>query len=433
MKKILIILFIPLLWACQEKIVPVKERYTPVNVGTTANDGTGDNLRAAFIKVNAGFAEIADSLGNIYTEAQTRALIGDTATVLRVYTGTEINDNNQALLDSAIDIEDYLEDFAGTGGSTSWDIQQFTVGVTTGAPSASDTTYTQTAFQGKNIGLYRDGLRQTRNFTATNTQEGFRFNSTTGVITVLPAWEANEQIILAIDEPINYTFIPIEGQESTLQTDLLGLWKFDEISGTAISDALGVNNGTTTATVNQVGIDGKAIKFDGLGDYARVPYSASLSVTGLDNFSVSAWFYLDSISIANGQNLVCLKTNDANYWSVLLRIDANNAIIFYAKNSSATTYDANTANSAVTTGQWYNVIATLNDGTMKIYLDGVDATTAADTFSGTMFPFNDYVYFGAGSSSSVSYIRGYIDEPALWDKTLSGDEITEIQSSYYPY
>ena len=128
-----------------------------------------------------------------------------------------------------------------------------------------------------------------------------------------------------------------------------------------------------------------------MGDYARVPYAASLDVTGLDNFSVSAWFYLDSISIANGQNIVCLKTNDANYWSVLLRIDADNAIIFYAKNSSATTYDAKTANSVVTTGQWYNVIATLNDGTMKIYLNGVDVTSAGDTFSGTMLPFNDYV------------------------------------------
>ena len=432
MKKILIIILALSLWSCQEKTVPVKSRYTPVNVGTTANDGTGDNLRAAFIKVNAGFAEIADSLGNIYTEAQTRAVIADTASVLRIYSQETVGDTIQFRLDQAVDIEDYLEDLAGTGGSASWDIQQFTVGVTTGADIAGDTVYTQTSFQGKNIGLYRDGLRQTRNFTATNTQEGFRFNSTTGVITVLPAFQANEQIILAIDEPINYTFIPIEGQESTLLTDLIGLWKFDETSGTAIVGAVG-GNGTTTATVNQVGKDGKAIYFNGLGDYARVPYSASLSVTGLDNFSVSAWFYLDTISVANGQNIVCLKTNDANYWSVLLRIDANNSIIFYAKNSSATTYDANTANSVVTTGQWYNVIATLNNGTMKIYLNGVDVTSAGDTFSGTMLPFNDYVYFGAGSSSSVSWIRGYMDEVGLWDKTLSGDEITELQNGFYPY
>jgi len=42
MKKILIILFIPLLWACQEKVVPVKTRAVSfplkVNLGTTAND-----------------------------------------------------------------------------------------------------------------------------------------------------------------------------------------------------------------------------------------------------------------------------------------------------------------------------------------------------------------------------------------------------------
>jgi hypothetical protein len=29
-----------------------------INVGTVANDGTGDPLRTAFIKVNANFAEV---------------------------------------------------------------------------------------------------------------------------------------------------------------------------------------------------------------------------------------------------------------------------------------------------------------------------------------------------------------------------------------
>ena len=44
------------------------EQYVPVLVGTTANDGTGDTLRAAFQKVNNNFANIADigvDTGNI--------------------------------------------------------------------------------------------------------------------------------------------------------------------------------------------------------------------------------------------------------------------------------------------------------------------------------------------------------------------------------
>lgn len=39
-----------------------------VNIGSTANDGTGDNLRTAFTKVNTNFGEVSDSLTTIRGE-----------------------------------------------------------------------------------------------------------------------------------------------------------------------------------------------------------------------------------------------------------------------------------------------------------------------------------------------------------------------------
>ena len=78
MKKIIFLLFVVLLIAgCQKKITPYKSRYVPVDVGTAPNDGTGDPLRTAFQKVNAGFVDVYDSLGNIYTEAQTDQAVVD--------------------------------------------------------------------------------------------------------------------------------------------------------------------------------------------------------------------------------------------------------------------------------------------------------------------------------------------------------------------
>jgi hypothetical protein len=44
------------------------EQFTSINVGTSINDGTGDSLRNAFIKVNQNFANISDTgvnTGNI--------------------------------------------------------------------------------------------------------------------------------------------------------------------------------------------------------------------------------------------------------------------------------------------------------------------------------------------------------------------------------
>jgi len=44
------------------------EQFISINVGTSINDGTGDSLRNAFIKVNQNFANISDigvNTGNI--------------------------------------------------------------------------------------------------------------------------------------------------------------------------------------------------------------------------------------------------------------------------------------------------------------------------------------------------------------------------------
>lgn len=38
--------------------------FTPINVGSTPNDGTGDDLRTAFQKVNDGFSELAYEVGS---------------------------------------------------------------------------------------------------------------------------------------------------------------------------------------------------------------------------------------------------------------------------------------------------------------------------------------------------------------------------------
>lgn len=52
-----------------------------INVGTSANDHTGDPLRTAFQKVNTNFASVYDSLGYIYTQAQIITLLAGKADI----------------------------------------------------------------------------------------------------------------------------------------------------------------------------------------------------------------------------------------------------------------------------------------------------------------------------------------------------------------
>ncbi len=80
MKKLLFLLVI--ITACQRDIVPVKSRsasvsLTDVNIGTTANDGTGDPLRTAFQKVNANNALIENAFATVPTVTEMRDAISD--------------------------------------------------------------------------------------------------------------------------------------------------------------------------------------------------------------------------------------------------------------------------------------------------------------------------------------------------------------------
>ena len=57
MKKLIFLLILVVSVGCSKKVVPIKSRdISTINVGTTANDGTGDPLRTAFIKVNQNFS-----------------------------------------------------------------------------------------------------------------------------------------------------------------------------------------------------------------------------------------------------------------------------------------------------------------------------------------------------------------------------------------
>jgi len=61
-----------------------------INVGTTANDGTGDTLRASFVKVNDNFTEVYNSLNP--------SVIALTATDGTAVTGTTADTLSQSLL-----------------------------------------------------------------------------------------------------------------------------------------------------------------------------------------------------------------------------------------------------------------------------------------------------------------------------------------------
>jgi hypothetical protein len=211
MKKLLFLLVI--ITACQRDIVPVKSRavslsLTDVNIGTTANDGTGDPLRTAFQKVNANNALIEAAIAATSTTTEVRGIVNDSIDGLRTnalslsslaFTRADSNDYGEAVTRNWV--ETYVAANGGSGGSggSGKYMLQFIVGSTSGAPANGDTTMTVSALANMHIDLFRgttaDLHRQDLNRTATNGKTGYRFNSS-GTIVVRPAWATGDRAII---------------------------------------------------------------------------------------------------------------------------------------------------------------------------------------------------------------------------------------------
>ena len=349
---------------------------------------------------------ITDSIAPIDSIIRDGSIVKVYSDNRRITESDVVSDSITGRIAAGIDIEDLLEDFEGGGGGTSWDIMQFTVDVTDGAPASTDTIFDQTVFIGQHIGLYRDGARQTLNTTATNTKEGFRVNNTTGRITVLPAFQANEKIIIAIDEPISYTYLAIEGEESTLLDSLLVGFKFDETAGTLANDVLAANNGTINGvTVNQTGQHGKAYYFDAATDDVTVPNDASLYFQK-DEMTVALWVYLDDLPSTLGRDIyaVFAEDGDAPYSAFYVGLmDDTDYVRFAITNTGGTQYSYETANASLTADTWIHICC-VNEGhgsDAKVYINGSDVTSWHPTeFSGEILQYDSAL--GIGNSSSTS-------------------------------
>ena len=165
--------------------------------------------------------------------------------------------------------------------------------------------------------------------------------------------------------------------------------------------------------------------FDGVDDFV------SLGVTGMSSVkntgSISAWFKLETT--ASSVDIIRLF-EDSN----------NNIRVFYhaASNELRTVYKAGgTATLAVLTdvvegdGLWHHVSSTWDSsGNLSIYLDGTlkQANAISGTFTGT---------FSAAAignnAEGGNFWKGNIDEVVLFNKTLSGTEVSNLYNDGLPF
>jgi hypothetical protein len=128
-----------------------------INVGATANDGTGDTLRDSFIKVNDNFTEV-------YNNSSNPSVVASSATDGTIVTGTTVDTLSRSLLIPANTFSGngILELICrmtktGTAGTSTLKIYKNTSSTLTGATLIA-TLYNQTT----GVNIFAKGSRQIR-------------------------------------------------------------------------------------------------------------------------------------------------------------------------------------------------------------------------------------------------------------------------------
>ena len=191
-------------------------------------------------------------------------------------------------------------------------------------------------------------------------------------------------------------------------------------SGTSWYNISGVSGGTGTLTNGPTysSLNGGSIVFDGTNDYVSV----NNFIGNLRTFTVCHFIYLEVSQ--NTRTIFSNYGSSNNGWVTGISDVANNVVKFYLGNT-AHLY----SNTVLTTGAWYQVSVTYNNGEPKIYINGIiDASSSQTITPASSYFGNDVGRLGA----STQFFNGKINSVQVYNRALNATEISENYQAQLP-
>src|SRR3989338_8150377 len=200
---------------------------------------------------------------------------------------------------------------------------------------------------------------------------------------------------------------------------LVAHWKFDEGSGTTVSDSSG--NGNTGTLTNgptfTTGKIGQGLSFDGINDAVQIPDSNSLDVPQI---TVSAW--VRKISNAPSWGMIVSRqaeTGAGDNWILFYNSSANDEYRFAVQGGTniklyrnGVQISDNAVSSNNDIGQWVHIVGTAE---------------------GAIPPETSAICIGGGANNSRNcdseYSNAVIDDVRIYNRALSAQEILNIYNS----
>jgi hypothetical protein len=204
------------------------------------------------------------------------------------------------------------------------------------------------------------------------------------------------------------------------------------MGSSAISLGLGLGGGKSATSSGSSGGGGTpfanqySVSFDGTDDSMSTASSSAFAF-GTSGFSIGLWFNSNGTS---NTNIFDFRSSGGSLLvpSLWLRTNGGSSHIrYYVQGNGG--YKVNCYDN-LNTGTWYHVLIAGNGTTTSIYLNG-NSTAVASGSDNTNYegaPLTIGKYFG---NNSYTW-NGLIDEFAVWDACLDGNDASAIYNSGTP-
>jgi hypothetical protein len=161
--------------------------------------------------------------------------------------------------------------------------------------------------------------------------------------------------------------------------------------------------GNAQISTAQSKFGGGSIAFDGTGDYLVMPQSPNLDL-GAGDFTLEAWVNTSAYSAA--YNVIVNKWTATKSW--LWYITSTGLTLFFSTDGS--NQSSVSASATLTTGTWRHLAVTRASGSVRFFVDGVQAGTT-QTVSSTFFAAAIPAHVGIlGDLNAITAMNGYIDD-----------------------
>ena len=202
------------------------------------------------------------------------------------------------------------------------------------------------------------------------------------------------------------------------ESGLVAYYKCNDGSGTILTNATGGSNGmlqnSTTWVPSPVQFSANALQFDGVDDVVNIPDNNTLDITSA--ITLEAWVYATKNS--GIQNVISKSSSSVNNGYIFPRTDNGwtNVVMYLHIGGGWRTLSA----PYPSLNAWHHLAATYDGVTMRLYIDGVQAATMAQT--GTITTNANVLALG-NQTGFGEYFGGKADEFRIWNVARTQTQI----------